>query len=109
MWGSPHGAAAPSGVSRGMADRGDWGDRGPRARPEVAPYPFTTLMPNLGVMSVGAGPADQAAPLEDWELEQRLSEAPVLADLPGLIAGAHEVCCLPLPLVSRRRLWCAFW
>ena len=46
-----------------------------RASPEVAPYPFTTLMPNLGVLSTGADPSRPAA---------------VLADLPGLIAGAHK-------------------
>ncbi len=42
-----------------------------RARPKTAPYPFTTLHPHLGVASLG---------------DTRL----VLADIPGLIAGAHE-------------------
>lgn len=48
-----------------------------RASPEVAPYPFTTITPNLGVTKIGAGP----------ESSGRL----VLADLPGLIEGAHQV------------------
>lgn len=43
-----------------------------RASPEIAPYPFTTLMPNLGVLS--HDPNNPA----------------VLADLPGLIEGAHK-------------------
>lgn len=43
------------------------------ARPKIAPYPFTTLAPNLGVM------------LDADDYERRL----VIADIPGLIEGAH--------------------
>ncbi len=43
-----------------------------RARPRVAPYPFTTLHPTVGVV-----------PLDD---ERTLR----VADIPGLIAGAHR-------------------
>lgn len=42
------------------------------ARPKIADYPFTTLVPNLGVM------------MDDMD-DRRL----VLADIPGLIEGAH--------------------
>lgn len=46
-------------------------DRFTNARPKIAPYPFTTKIPNLGILSIA-----------DRDI--------ILADIPGIIEGAHE-------------------
>ena len=51
-------------------------DKFTNARPKIAPYPFTTKIPNLGVLTLGSGYED--------------AKDIIIADIPGLIEGASE-------------------
>ncbi len=48
------------------------------AKPKIADYPFTTLVPNLGIVDV------------DKITKTNIKKSFVCADIPGLIKGAHE-------------------
>jgi GTP-binding protein len=48
-----------------------------RAHPKIANYPFTTLVPHLGVVTLG-------------DARRGLGKSFVIADIPGLIAGASK-------------------
>jgi len=52
-------------------------DRFTNARPKIAAYPFTTKIPNLGVLTVG-NPGDEGG------------RDVIIADIPGLIEGASH-------------------
>jgi GTP-binding protein len=49
-------------------------DKFTNARPKIAPYPFTTKIPNLGVLNIGGGREE--------------TRDIIIADIPGLIEGA---------------------
>jgi GTP-binding protein len=52
-------------------------DRFTNARPKIAAYPFTTKIPNLGVLTIGSSATDIGSDI-------------ILADIPGLIEGASQ-------------------
>jgi GTP-binding protein len=52
-------------------------DRFTNARPRIAPYPFTTKIPNLGVLRFSSRDGEDGRDI-------------ILADIPGLIEGASE-------------------
>ena len=47
------------------------------AKPKIADYPFTTVVPNLGVCDIDGRIFDKGKGL-------------VIADIPGLLEGAHD-------------------
>ena len=51
-------------------------DKFTNARPKIAPYPFTTKIPNLGVLTFGIGKNE--------------TKDIIIADIPGLIEGASD-------------------
>jgi len=55
-------------------------DRFTNARPKIAAYPFTTKIPNLGVLTVGGGDLSSDTDIKDV----------IIADIPGLIEGASQ-------------------
>ena len=57
-------------------------DKFTNARPRIAPYPFTTKIPNLGVLSLGRQFSGDPSEDDAGDI--------IIADIPGLIEGASK-------------------
>src|SRR5947208_4099985 len=60
------------------------------ARPKIANYPFTTLEPNLGVVNADGGTPRGTRSGQAGKEGREIGRTFVVADLPGLIEGAHQ-------------------
>ncbi|KAJ1435653.1 P-loop containing nucleoside triphosphate hydrolase protein [Ochromonadaceae sp. CCMP2298] len=68
------------------------------ARPKIASYPFTTIVPNLGVCDMSARLQSTSVAEHSGRVAKPLSEEAAgivgqtmtIADIPGLLEGAHE-------------------
>jgi GTP-binding protein len=56
------------------------------ARPKIASYPFTTIVPNLGVCEIAKQLQGSEYNIDDVDMGETMT----IADIPGLLEGAHR-------------------